>query len=129
MISANFDKGGKFSSWLLSLMIVLTMLGFSGSLTQPVAQNQKHAEVQLRTTDRSKIRPSFNRLRSGLISRNFFDRLGQTDATRFECQLKPVLVTAFDQASHISDSLITFAEVIRFRYRARSFDNGIVLQG
>ena len=128
-MSVKFDKGGKFSSRLLSLIIVLTLFGFSGSPTQPVSQKPTHAESQFRTTGRSKIHSCFNQLRSGLISKNFFDVLSQRDAIQFEHQLKQALFTAFGQVSQICNSFITFSESIRFLHRARSFDNALVLLG
>ncbi len=119
----------RITSCLASLMLIISALGFSGAVTQAVSQQQTGTEARLTGGSCSKIRSSFNRLRSVLISKSFFDALSQSDAVLFERNLTPALTTEFNQVSQISDSLITFAESIRFLHRARSFDNAIVLQG
>ncbi len=118
MLSDKLVSRRNLSSWLLSLTILLSIIGFSGSVSTSLAQRQTLTENVNRLSI-SKTQPSLNRLYTELISENFFALLAQQHVQLSEVLLKSRFVSAFQHSSRASDCAITFVEQIRFRFRAR----------
>ena len=118
MLSGKLVSRKNLSSWLLSLTILLSIIGFSGSVNTAITQKQTLTE-NVKRLKVSKTQPSFNRLHTELISKDFFALLAQQHAELSEVLLKSRVVTAFQNSSRASDCIITFVEQIRFRFRAR----------
>lgn len=121
MLSEKLVSRRNLCSWLLSLTILLSIIGFSGSVNTANTQKQTLTE-NVKRVSVSKTRPSLNRLYTALISENFFALLAQRHVRSSEVLLKSRVVTAFQHFSRASDCTITFVEQIRFRFRARNID-------
>ena len=118
MITPNRNKPSGISTWLVSLVVLLSVIGFSAITTRIADQKQTKTEVNISGNQRFKKGSSFKRLQSGLVTKNFLIEL--CDRCTAESYVKHLLLAAFNAAVNNANSFPRSEDLLRFRYRARN---------
>lgn len=107
----------------MSLVVLLSLLGFSVSANTPIEQKRTETENTVSVKQSSKQRASFNQLQAELTSANFFIALSKTSTSYLKSHQQHLMLTSFYALLAECDIFLKPGKLYQLSYPARSADD------